>query len=249
MYQVLLVDDETIFLEYMQSIINWEEFDCEICGCRRDGKAALEFIETRKPDIVFLDISMPLLDGIEVSRMVKARGLLAKLIIMTGHDEFSFAYQAIKIGIDDYLLKPFSREELIVALQKVLMSLKSDREKEENGSGNELPEATTKYEIITYAIEEFLNQNYSNNAVTMSMIAASLGFESSYLRRVYKLTTGMTIMQKLEMIRIEQAKVYLMSGKYQSQEIAEMVGFSDAFYFSKRFKKVCGVSPSEYRMK
>ena len=116
MYQVLLADDETIFLEFMQNIINWAEQDCRICGCAANGRLALDCILSQQPDIAFIDISMPLLNGIEVCQAVREKEIPVKLIIMTGHDEFSFAYQAIKLGIDDYLLKPFSREELLEAL-------------------------------------------------------------------------------------------------------------------------------------
>lgn len=252
MYQVLLADDEPIFLEYMQNILNWEEYDCHICACAGDGKSALEYIEKVRPDLAFLDISMPIMSGLEVCREVKAKELPTRLIFMTGHDEFSFAYQAIKLGIDDYMLKPFSKEELITALKKVLLALEKEQsgeKKEESAPTLEaMGEGSTKYEIMTCVIDDYLKQNYDRKSLSLTMIAKDLGFESSYLRRVYKITTGITIMQKLEDIRIAKAKKLLSSGKYQSQEISEMVGFSDQYYFSKRFKKICGVSPSEWRM-
>lgn len=96
-------------------------------------------------------------------------------------------------------------------------------------------------------INEYLNGNYDKTSLTLATIAGDLGFESSYLRRVYKVTTGMTIMQKLEEIRINQAKYLLSSGRYQSHKIAGMVGFSDPFYFNRRFKKSCGMTPTEFR--
>lgn len=252
MYQILLVDDEPIFLEYMQNILDWEKYHCQICACACDGKSALAYIEKYQPDLAFLDISMPLMNGIEVSKAVKEKGLHTHLIFMTGHDEFSFAYQAIKMGIDDYMLKPFSKEELITALQKVLQTLQKEQDglagQEHSSTLENMGEGSTKYEIMTYMIDDYLNQNYAQKSLSLTRIAGELGFESSYLRRVYKITTGITIMQKLEDIRIAKAKKYLNSGKYQSQEISEMVGFSDPYYFSKRFKKVCGVSPSEWKM-
>ena len=192
---------------------------------------------------------MPLLNGIEVCQAVREKGLPVKLIIMTGHDEFSFAYQAIKIGIDDYLLKPFCKEELLDTLKKVTLSLSQMQNNASNGALITMAESSTKYEIMAHAINEYLTKNYDKNSLTLTAIANDLGFESSYLRRTYKTVTGMTIMQKLEDIRISQAKYLLLTGKYQNQEIAGMVGFSDPFYFSKRFKQSCGMSPTEYRHK
>lgn len=247
MYQVLLADDEPIFLEFMQNIINWPDYNCRVSACKMNGRAAINYIIEQQPDIAFIDISMPLLNGIEVCQAVREREIPAKLVIMTAHDEFSFAYQAIKIGVDDYLLKPFSKEELLAALQKVILSLTQNKGKPAEAMLEKMEEGSTKYEIMSYTISEYLTRNYAKNSLTLAIIANDLGFESSYLRRVFKVTTGMTIMQKLEDIRISQAKYLLMSGKYQSQEIAEMVGFSDPFYFSRRFKQTCGMSPTEYR--
>ena len=249
MYQVLLADDEPIFLEFMQNIINWPDYNCRVSACIMNGRAARDCIIEQQPDIAFIDISMPLLNGIEVCQAVREKEIPVKLIIMTGHDEFSFAYQAIKLGVDDYLLKPFSKEELLEALNKVTLSLTQKRGKRPEDMLEKMEEGSTKYEIMSHTINEYLALNYNQNSLNLAKIANDLGFESSYLRRVYKVTTGITIMQKLEDIRISQAKYLLNSGKYQSQEIAEMVGFSNAFYFSKRFKQTCGMTPTEYRHK
>ncbi len=247
MYRVLLADDEPIFLEFMQNIIDWEAFGCQIGACRRDGKSAMSYLEEARPQLAFLDISMPQADGLEVCQFVRERGIETRLIIMTGHDEFSFAYKAIKLGIDDYLLKPFSREELIQSVKKAVAALERHAEGGEERAFDRLEEGSTKYEIMSQAIDEYLRENYARSSLNLTVIAGDMGFESSYLRRVYKFTTGMTIMQRLEEIRITQAKHLLLSGKYQNQEISEMIGFSDPFYFSRRFKQLCGMTPSEYR--
>ncbi len=247
MIRVLLADDESIFLEFMQSIIDWKSFGCEICAAVKDGKSALEAIRTFQPEIAFIDINMPIMNGIELCRAVREQNAEVKLILVTGHDEFSFAYQAIKIGINDYLLKPFSGEELEEALKKAIGGLANGAESDEDKKIGHLEEGKTKYEIMAYKIDEYLNENYRRRSLGLAEIAAAMGFENSYLRRVYKTATGITIMQKLEEIRISRAKQYLESGKYQNQEISEMVGFSDQYYFSRRFKQLCGVSPSEYR--
>ena len=249
MTRILLADDESIFLEFMQTILNWGKYGCEICACVKDGRAALDVILSEKPDVAFIDISMPLMDGIEVCREVRKRKLPVKLVIVTGHDEFSFAYQAIKIGIDDYLLKPFTREELTEAVQKAVQGLEQAETAGSEKKLENMGEGKTKYEIMSHAIEEYLNQNYGKKSLSLQEVATAMGFENSYLRRVYKMTKGITIMQKLEDIRITKAKQYLESGSYQNQEISELVGFSDPFYFSKRFKQCCGITPSEYRQK
>lgn len=101
MIRILLADDESIFLEFMQTILNWGKYGCEICACVKDGRAALDAILSEKPDVAFIDISMLSWMEFEVCREVRKRKLPVKLVIVTGHDEFSFAYQAIKIGMID----------------------------------------------------------------------------------------------------------------------------------------------------
>ncbi len=252
MYRILLVDDEPIFLEFMKTIAEWERYDCRIEGVAEDGVSALSLIQEIKPDIVFIDISMPRMDGLEVCRWVKNQALPSKLVIMTGHDEFSFAYQAIKLGIDDFLLKPFSKEELEKCLQKMIESIQNqssptDAAADRENTFHQMTDGSTKYEIMSQMIDEYLNKNYSNAGLTLSTLSADLNFDSSYLRRVYKLTRGITITQKLEMLRIEEAKRLLKSGRYLGQEISSLIGFSDQYYFSKRFKQLTGKTPSEYK--
>lgn len=86
MYEVLLVDDEEIFLEYMQQAIDWPAYDCRICASHTNGLKALEYIITNRPDIVFLDINIPNMDGIEVCEKIRAAGLDTSIVITTAHD-------------------------------------------------------------------------------------------------------------------------------------------------------------------
>ena len=189
-----------------------------------------------------------LISGIDICRSIKDQNMRTRMIIMTAHDEFDFAYQAIKIGIDDYLLKPFDKDELVTALRKSIAAVQREGKSEASGSNpiEEMTEGSTKFEIMSYEIDEYLKANYSRPELSQTLIGSELGFDSSYLRKAYKTATGITIMQKLEDIRLSSAKKLLSSGKYQHQEISRMVGFSDPLYFSRRFRQVCGMSPSEY---
>lgn len=253
MYDILLVDDEPIFLEFLQAAIDWGALGCRICACREDGAKALEYIMEYEPNIAFLDICMPNKDGLEVCGIVRERNLPTKLIIMTGHDEFTFAYQAIKLEIDDYLLKPFTAEELTKSLQKTMAKIEQERvqaaqagQREPRPSGAVAPPAT-KSDLLIRKIDEYLLANYQESELTQAQVAAALQYDSSYLRRVYKQKTGMTIFQRLEAIRIARAKELLASGLYWNKEVAYLTGFSDPYYFSKRFKQVSGYTPTEFR--
>jgi two-component system response regulator YesN len=251
-YRIMLADDELIFLEFMQNVIDWNAYGCRICCCKEDGISAYEYILENEPDIVFMDINMPKMNGLEVCKLLRDNKLSTKLIIMTAHDEFTFAYQAIKLGIDDYLLKPFDAEELIMTLVKIIDEIRREEKFTEDTAQSLvkvpdiLKEPVGKYEILARRIDDYLRSNYHKETLSLDIIAADLGFENSYLRRIFKLKTGQTITQRLEDIRISQAKRLLRSGQYSHSEIANQVGFSDQFYFSKRFKQICGMTPTDY---
>lgn len=122
-YKVLLVDDETIYLQYLSRIIDWGELHCEICGYAKDGEEALSLIREWHPDIVFMDIAMSRMNGLEACEAIKGTENETRVIIMTAYDEFSFAHQAIKLNVFDYLLKPFDKEELKEALGKCIKDI------------------------------------------------------------------------------------------------------------------------------
>ena len=244
MYRVILVDDEAIFLDFMRSVIDWGSWQCEIVGCAEDGRRALDLIRKQKPDISFVDVNIPLADGLEVCRQVREKGLNTKLVIVTAHDEFQIAYQAIKMGINDFLLKPFDREELEKCLKKVLLELSGT---EQSAEVERAEESSTKFELMAAAIDDYLEKHYSDSKLSLQTLSLDMSFESSYLRRIYKAARGITIMQRLESIRLEAARRLLTSSRYQVQEISAMTGFSDTYYFSKRFKQMTGVTPTAYR--
>ena len=127
MYSVFLVDDEPILLEGIRSKIDWESIGLNFAGEATDGEIALSMMQEIKPDILITDVKMPFMDGLELSSAIKKIQPWIKIIILSGHDEFDYAKKAISIGVEDYLLKPFTANEVIESLKKV--SLQIDRER------------------------------------------------------------------------------------------------------------------------
>lgn len=244
MIQVLLADDEEIFLEYMKRAIQWEKFGCKICACCENGVEALQEIERIKPEIAFLDISMPCMSGLEVCSKAAKMQLETVLVLMSAHDEFSFAQQALRLEVMDYFLKPFTEEELISAVLRVLEKIRLQKKPATKTSvmdKKKLPKT------LVEQIEEYLQQHYWEKNLNIMQVASSLQFENSYLRRVYKRKTGKTIGARIDELRILRAKELLEEGTMLNRQIAEQVGYADPYYFSRRFKELCGVSPTEYQ--
>lgn len=110
--KVLLVDDESLVRKLVSNCIDWSEYGMEIFAEAAGAQEALDIMEETLPDVVFADICMPKMDGIEFSRCVKVRFPYVRVVILTGHDEFEYARQSVKIGVSDFLLKPVNPDEI-----------------------------------------------------------------------------------------------------------------------------------------
>lgn len=126
MYKVFLVEDEIVMREAIRDSIKWEQHGFTFCGEAPDGEIALPLIEELKPDILVTDIRMPFMDGLALSRVIKKNIPKIKIIILSGHDEFNYAKEAVNIGVEEYLLKPVDSVQLIATLRRVSSKLDSE---------------------------------------------------------------------------------------------------------------------------
>lgn len=128
MYRVLLIDDEPIIRKGIKNIINWKQFDCDVCGEACDGLEGIELIRKFSPDIIITDICMPALDGLSMLKQIKSIVPNSKIIILTGYRDFNYVQDAIKFGAFDFLLKPTKLEELTSVLSKAVIELQNEKE-------------------------------------------------------------------------------------------------------------------------
>ena len=129
LYKILLVDDEEEVRKSIIKKINWEEEGFLVVGDAENGVEALEKIENLNPDLVFTDIRMPYMDGLELINEINIRYPLIKSIIFSGFDDFDYAKEAIKMGVIEYVLKPVSAVELTEILRKVHKSMDEELDK------------------------------------------------------------------------------------------------------------------------
>ncbi|AIQ11794.1 response regulator [Paenibacillus durus] len=142
MYKVMIADDEPLFRYYMRSKLDWSGQGFTICCEAANGREALEEAKRYVPDLALIDISMPYMNGLELAEKLKVNvpGLL--IVFVTGHNEFEYAQKALRLGVHDYLLKPFDQREFVSMMEKVRATLRLREEaallKREAG-GNEGP--------------------------------------------------------------------------------------------------------------
>lgn len=127
-YKVFLVEDEVMTREGIRDSVPWADTGYQFCGEAPDGEMALPLIREQQPDVVITDIKMPFMDGLQLSRILHETMPTIKIIILSGHDEFRYAQEAIHVGVTEYLLKPLSAQDLRAALGKVGHQLDRERE-------------------------------------------------------------------------------------------------------------------------
>ncbi|MBD0383185.1 response regulator [Paenibacillus sedimenti] len=132
MYKLILVDDEEDVREGVVREVDWEAIGFEVVDKAENGREALEMVERLQPDVVVTDIQMPFMNGLQFAEAIRERFPTIKIIILTGHDEFEYAQKAIKLHIDEYVLKPFSAQELINTLLKVKAQIQEEVAHREN---------------------------------------------------------------------------------------------------------------------
>ena len=131
-YKVFLVEDEVVAREGIRDNVDWRAVGFEFCGEASDGEVALPLVEAARPDVLITDIKMPFMDGMKLSKIVRDRLPDVKIVILSGHDEFHYAQEAIKLGVSEYLLKPVSVRDLHALLERMAMQLASERKHREN---------------------------------------------------------------------------------------------------------------------
>ena len=112
MKKVMIVEDEELILQGIRNILDWESLGLQVVHMAHDGAEALEMWEKEPVHIVVTDISMPEMDGLELLRRIREKEEQVRFIILTGYDEFAYAREAIRLEVENYILKPIDEEEL-----------------------------------------------------------------------------------------------------------------------------------------
>lgn len=239
MWKIMAADDEAYIREALQKLMDWEKMGCVLAAVANDGQELISRMQAERPDIIVIDIKMPVLDGLEVCKYVYETCPEIQVILLTAYSDFEYAKAAIKYSACEYVLKVSIMDELPKAVQKAIGNLEKYQQKIEK----------TEKEVLGTLfcqMEQYIEQNYQSK-ISLDEIAEALHANRSYLSRLYKSKAGVNLFDAILYRRIEAAKEYLLCTDKKTYEISEAVGFEDAGYFSKMFRKTTGVSPKEYR--
>lgn len=245
MYRVMIIDDELSARRLMRASINWESLDMEVVGEAASGIEAINIIDDIKPDIAFVDISMPFMDGIEFTEVATKRYPNLIIIIMTAIDKFEYARKCVSLPVFEYMLKPMVRAEVTRVLEKVKAKLDEEQgTKREEGTLENAPAPEMEANTIEQ-IKKYIENHYTDPQINLTSVAQTFGFSASYLSRKFKQEVGKNFVEYLTECRMKAA-IKLAECNYKMFYTSAEVGIPDPNYFGRCFKKYTGMSYSDY---
>ena len=345
MLKTLLVDDNRNALEGLRRHIAWENTGCACVATAANGRDALALVEELHPDILITDVKMPFMDGLELCREVHRRYPGTHLIVLSAHDEFDFAREALLCGVEDYILKPIDTErlreletllrgiaeateqyikeissfldskigetlaaslrqgdeeetdrrlcalaelnsadmrvvehvciQLLKLLNRTLSELNMTSYLESDGLPVQLialrekrsPELARDYvrntfraaaraiyanknintESMVRRVKQFIQENYNDPNFSTAMLSTRFNISQSYLCHIYKCTENTSINNYMTLLRMERACALLTGTQLSIVDVSAKIGYLDPHYFAKVFRKLKGITPTEYR--
>ncbi|MCR4678912.1 Helix-turn-helix domain-containing protein [Lachnospiraceae bacterium YSD2013] len=237
MLNVYIADDEVWITLGLKKLLEKLNMDVFVVGTANNGLTAKEEIAMFKPDVVFTDIRMPGLSGLELLQAIPEVSPDTKVVIISGYAEFSYAKEAVQHHAYDYLLKPIKEEDL----QRVLSAIVNETGVEASEEGK-----TVYYDRLIDNVVTEIRDHYMED-ISLTSLAGKYNVSMGRLSEMIKEHLKVNFSDYIATLRIQRAKELLRDESLSIQEIAEIVGYNDYFYFTKVFKKVAGISPSKYR--
>ena len=245
---VLLVDDERLAVEVMNRMIDKEKYGFSVIYKALSMKQAQQICKEADIDIIICDIEMPRGSGLDFVQWLLDTGRNPIVIFLTSHAVFSYAQQAVSLGVQDYLLKPVEQEDMNQALEKAIRKAKN-RKKHflEEEKIRQLDEGVQSANKNVNRVKIYIEAHFKEE-LTRESLASEVFMNPDYLSKVFKKKTGSSLMDYVTKVRIEKAKKLLERTALPVSEIAMETGYSNTAYFTKMFKKYMdGVTPREYR--
>jgi YesN/AraC family two-component response regulator len=245
MYRIFVVDDEREIRRGLVNFFPWDILGYEIAGQAENGKQAFDFI-VQNPgmvDVLFTDIKMPVMSGIELVRQLRQQGIHLKVVLLSAYSEFEYARDGLKMGVVDYVLKPTEYKNLIQTFQRIACMLDEERGYQEKTGEPE--KHLSLHGKIVLEVKQYIKLNYDNT--NLDLAAQHINLSPSYLSTIFKQETGMNFSDYLQSQKMENAARLILGGSRKTYEISGMVGYFSSKNFTRAFKKYFGMSPREYR--
>lgn len=225
MIKTIIVDDEIAVISIIKYFIEKENLPLDIVAIAHRGDEAIKLIKRERPQLVFLDIQMPIIDGFGVMEKVND----VNFIIITAYESFRYAQRAMRLGAKDIILKPIEYKQLTQSINRVM--------------GWKFTSNNTVNDILQY-----IHNNY-NKKIDLRTIATSFYMTPDYLSKLFKTHMGMTIIKYIHKVRVYKAAELLKYENLSVKEVALATGYENLNNFYKHFKEYMGVTPAAFTQK
>ena len=258
MIRLLIADDECLEREALTEMVS-RRFEHEVVlETAENGRKAADTAILWGADLILMDIEMPGMSGLDAARAVLAQRPGCRVIFVTAYSLFQYAHEAVHLGACDYLLKPVDPDELEASIRRAMRQIETERKlealapvqpepMEPAAPAAEPDDAENSQNALVMAhVRRYLEDNYMFD-ISLDSVGEILHISPAYLSAQFKKYQKMNFLDCLTELRINAAKELLNDPFRSSAEVASMVGYEDASYFARAFKKRTGVTPTQYR--
>lgn len=236
---IIIVDDEELEILLLEKLIQKSKLPFEKIYKASSMEEAIEILENCMVNIMICDIEMPGGSGLQLTEWIRNRKMEVSVIFLTGHAKFSYATDAIRLEVKDYLLKPVTEEDLKGAILRVLSKQSGNME-------NQYSVENSKMLILK--AQDYIKEHCGED-LTREKVAKKFFFQPNYFSNMFSKVTKMSFREYLNFCRMEKAKKLLLYSNKSVSEIATETGYSTTAYFIKQFKEKYQITPKRYRSK
>jgi len=237
MYRVALLEDDEWVIKGIEASFNWAKYGMEVVGRFLDPTDMLAYLKTEDVDVIFTDINMPNMTGLELIEKVKT-GMGRNdiiFVIISAYDDYEFMRKAISLGVVDYCKKPLEKEKTNETLENVISALKKLGKNQKHGESRNFDS------LLTY-----IKENYDKN-LHLEDLSRKFYFNPNYLCMLFRRHLDTTFIEYIKSVRMNKAKELFDEGHMTVSEVSSTVGYRDYSYFHKTFSAYFGITPAQYK--
>ncbi|WP_028544596.1 response regulator transcription factor [Paenibacillus taiwanensis] len=253
MWNVMIIDDESIIRKGLKQYVQESHLPFQVSAEARNAEDALALMESIAPHVLFVDINLPEVNGLDLLRLIRCRYGEVVAVIVSGYDTFEYARQALQLHAYDYVLKPVPKSDLkrlLVRLDQHLSGLYPNlSEPPARAAYQETASHREDGSVLMVKVTDYINGHYQDPELTVSKVAALFHMNHTYLSKRMKQELGASFLEYVTELRLSKAKELLDHTMHNIKigDLAIKVGYTNQYYFSRLFKNRIGMCPLEYK--
>ena len=237
MYKAIIIDNNKLLADNLATQSLWAKYNIIIDAICYDGETGLEIINNGPPDIIVSDIRLPGIDGLKMIQSIKESAPDTMIIFISAYDDFKYAQQALRLGAQDYLLKPFSSDALEQAISNAVKVL--ENKQKDNPKNEEL-------NPMVAPILQWMGERLDKK-ITAEEVAKHFFMSTSRLDKLLRKYCKKSFREIHMQMRLDKARTMLNDVRYNIDDIARQTGFQSYNSFYRAFTRELGISPTDCR--